>query len=293
MEGWLDDFECKLAEHLHPSEPCFDDFISPMINFVFFEDPRTLTEARAVYVYHTTPNPVGNLGGTGVPGGNIELFAVQVRAALNERLSVTATKDGFIFADIDPGPLDGLLNDGWADINLGLKYNLVRDPEAGFLLSTGLWYELPIGSTRALQAVGDGEFYGYLTAGKRYHDGCVHFLTSLGYRLPANHKVQTSSLQWSTHTDFKLTETLYFLSESAWWHWTDSADVGLPLGVAGQDLFNLPSTNVSDRNLITKAFGLKYKPNRNVETGVSYEFPLTDFQDVINDRWQFEFILRY
>ena len=51
----------KLFGCLKPSDHCFDDFISPMINFVFFEDPRTLTELRPIYVKHTLPNQVGTV----------------------------------------------------------------------------------------------------------------------------------------------------------------------------------------------------------------------------------------
>jgi len=38
---------------------------------------------------------------------------------------------------------------------------------------------------------------------------------------------------------------------------------------------------------------MKWKPNRNAEFGLAYEYPLTDFQDVIEGRIQTEMILRY
>ena len=81
--------EMKLLGCLKPSDHCFDDFISPMINFVFFEDPRTLTEVRPIYVYHQTPDRVGTLG---VPGGDIHLWAMQIRLALTERLNIRRNK---------------------------------------------------------------------------------------------------------------------------------------------------------------------------------------------------------
>jgi hypothetical protein len=89
-----------------------------------------------------------------------------------------------------------------------------------------------------------------------------------------------------------LTDRVYFVSEAAWWHWVSSADTGLPLGVAGQDLFNLSATNVAGNDLITKNFGFKYKPSRHTEMGFAYEFPLTGRHDVIKDRLQFDLILR-
>ena len=95
------------------SDRCFSDFISPMTNPVFFEDPRTLTEARVIFLNHKTPPALGS--------DNVQLAAVQLRAALTDRLSFIATKDGFIFSQ------SPLLDDGWADVAAGLKYNLIHD----------------------------------------------------------------------------------------------------------------------------------------------------------------------
>ncbi|MCA9065758.1 MAG: hypothetical protein KDA96_21965, partial [Planctomycetaceae bacterium] len=45
---------------LHKSDHCFDEFISPITNPIFFEDPRTLTEARLIYVNHSLPAALGS-----------------------------------------------------------------------------------------------------------------------------------------------------------------------------------------------------------------------------------------
>ena len=99
---WLDDvLGGKSCGLLKPSDHCFDDFISPMTNPVFFEDPRTLTEARFIFINHSVP---GNLF-----GNEAQLYALQMRAALTENLSLIATKDGFIVSE------NPLVGDGWAD----------------------------------------------------------------------------------------------------------------------------------------------------------------------------------
>jgi len=280
----------SLGNLIKPSDHCFDDFISPMSNFVFFEDPRTLTEARAIFFDHKLPNRVGDLN---LPGGNVQLYAIQLRFALTERLSVIAVKDGFVVADMNGGPLDTLLNDGWADVTAGLKYNLLRDTQAGSLLSAGFTYELPIGSQRTLQDIGDGEFHLFASAGQRLWDGLGHYLGTVGMRLPLDDSVQTTSIHWSNHVDVMLTEKVYAFTEFVWWHWTESADSGLPLGVGGHDVFNLSSTNVAGNDLVTQSVGLKYKANGNSELGLAYEFPLTGNRDILSNRIQAELILRY
>jgi hypothetical protein len=83
------------------------------------------------------------------------------------------------------------------------------------------------------------------------------------------------------------------ITEFAWWHWVDGADGGAPIGVAGQDLFNLPFSDVKGNDLVTQNVGLKFKPSGKREYGLAYEFPLTGFKDVIDSRLQAEMIFRY
>jgi hypothetical protein len=260
-----------------------------MINFVFFEDPRAVTELRPIFVHHWVPEVIGN----GIPaGGEIDLYALQFRIRLTDRLSLIAVKDGFI-VDQTQGALDTLLGDGWADVTAGLKYSLLADPVQGTLAAMGMTYEIPVGSTRALQDIGDGEFHFFFTGGQRLLNGMMHALSSVGYRQPVDDEVQTSAIHWSNHVDFRITQQAYLFTEFAWWHWTDDAEVGLPLGVAGQDLFNLSSTNIAGNDLLTQNVGMKFKPNPSTELGVAYEFPLTTFKDVIESRLMVDLILRY
>ena len=271
------------------SDHCFDDFISPMINFVFFEDPRTVTELRPIYVSHWVPNTIGN--GT-TAGGNVHLFAAQFRIALTDRLSLIAVKDGFIL-DNTEGALDTLIDDGWADVSAGLKYNFLRNRSTGTLASAGFTYEIPMGSDRALQSVADGEFHMFLTMGQRLFCGNAHFLSSFGYRLPVDNDLQATSVHWSNHFDVRLTERTYVFTEVAWWHWTENATSGAALGLAGHDLFNLSASDVAGNDLVTQNVGMKYKPCGNFEAGIAYEFPLTDFEDLLSSRLQLECIFRY
>ncbi len=131
---------------IEPSDHCFDDFISPMINFVYFEDPRTLTELRPIFLSHQVPD---TLAGGNTAGGSIQLYALQFRLALSERLSLIAVKDGYIVDNTDGDLGTLLLNSGWANVTAGLKYNLIRDTCRGTLASAGFTYEIPLGSEGA------------------------------------------------------------------------------------------------------------------------------------------------
>jgi hypothetical protein len=174
-----------------PSDHRFDNFISPMTNPVFFEDPRTLTEARFIFFNHVIPLTAG--------GGKAQLIAMQLRAALTDRLSIVAAKDGFITTT------HPIVDDGWADVYVGLKYNLWADPCAQRLLSIGASYELPIGSSSAFQANGDGEFHLYLTGGTQI-GAKSHWLSAGGVRLPVDRNDNSQSFYWSNHVDPNVAE---------------------------------------------------------------------------------------
>jgi hypothetical protein len=53
-------------------------------------------------------------------GGDVQIYAVQFEVALNDRLSIVATKDGYVDINPDTEPLwsdEG----GWANLAAGVK----------------------------------------------------------------------------------------------------------------------------------------------------------------------------
>ena len=273
-----ENFFARLTSLLKPGTPCYDNFISPMTNPVYFEDPRTLTEARAIFIHNQIPGAAG--------GGDLQLFALQIRAALTDKLSLIATKDGYVTSD------NPLIEDGWADVALGLKYNLYSDPHKQRLLSAGLTFEFPWGSTQTLQGNGDGMFDIFVSAGTEF--GCgYHYLTTTGFLLPADSSVESQMWFWSHHVDHRIgCSKFYWLGEANMYHYLKSGSAGID-GVEGGDLWSLNSTGVAGSTIVTGALGLKYKPSRNMEVGFAWETPLTKNKDVIDNRITADIIFRY
>lgn len=256
----------------------FDNFISPMSNPVFFEDPRMLTEARFIFANHHLPDVLG--------GDNAQLYALQVRARLTDNLSFIATKDGY-FVSQSP-----ILDDGWADIAAGLKLSLFTDPDSQMLLSTGFTFEIPSGNRKTLQGTGDGEFNLFLTGGALLLDS-VHWVSTGGIRLPCDSTDENQLSYWSNHFDYQFGDSgLYAFSEWNWYHWIkDGGRFPAPFG--GLDVINLGGVGIANQNVVTSAVGVKYKPAANMEIGVYYEFPVTSKKDIIQDRVGFDLIVRY
>jgi hypothetical protein len=267
----------RLTSFIKPSDHCFDDFISPMTNPTHFEDPRTLTEARFIYLRHKVPQAAGS--------GTINLYGLQLRAALTDRLSVIATQDGYIDST------NPLVDNGWADLSAGLKYNLFRDPVGQGLLSVGGTFDMTNGSQRSLQGNGDGVFNFFVSGAQKLND-VAHYMGAFGVRLPNDTAAETSLMYWSHHIDRKVTNRLYLLAEANWYHWLDSGAGGIP-GVEGGDLFNLGSTNVTGNDIVTTAVGMKFKPSGHQEIGLAFEFPVTERRDVLDNRLTFDWIIRY
>jgi hypothetical protein len=261
-----------------PSDHAFDDFISPMTNPLFFEDPRNLTEARAIFANHRVPLAVG--------GGDIRVYALQLRARLSENVSLIATKDGYIDSS------NPVINDGWADLAAGLKFNLLVDTCSQRLLSGGFTMALPTGEARAFQGNGDGELHLFLSGARKI--GCrSHWLSAAGIRVPMNPTDESTSSYWSNHLDYQVSRGIYLFTEANWYHWLRSGRDGAINGIEGLDFFNLGSPGVAGNDIVTSSAGVKLKPGAHSEIGVAFEFPLTERRDVIDNRLTVDWIIRY
>ena len=276
--GTMSGDNSKLFGLIAPSDHGFSNFISPMTNPVYFEDPRTLTEARLIFANHNIPTSLG--------GGAVQVIAMQVRAALTENLSIIATKDGFVFSE------NPLMSNGFLDVNAGLKYNLYKNYDSQSIVSTGFTFGVPVGSHQTLQGKGNGEFNMFLSGGQQIGDNW-HVLSTFGARIPADNNGYTESTYFSNHLDRKLGNSgFYVFTEANWYHWLSNG-TQFPAPVEGVDLFNLGSTNVLGHDIVTGAYGVKYKPNQHLEAGLAYEIPYTERHDILQNRLTADLIIRF
>lgn len=265
------------------SDHAFDDFITPTTNPIFFEDPRSLTEVRFLFLHNNLPA----FPGAGINKSNsLQLYTAQARVRLTERLSLIATKAGFIYSQ------SPLIEEGFADVAAGLKYNFYRDPVAGRLFSGGFTYEIPLGTEASQQGNGDGEFNFFLTGATRFGKR-MHFVTAGGLREPIDTLAENRLWYWSSHIDYRVASLpLYAFTEGTWYHYASSGNA-FSSSVEGLDLLNLGSPGVTGNDIVTRAVGLKYKPRNDVELGGAYEIPITSRQGIMLERWTFDAIFRY
>jgi hypothetical protein len=273
------------------SDHAFDGFISPVTNPFFFEDPRALTEVRPIFIYQHVPNHTPIFG-----GADIEFFGLQARAALTERLSLVLSKLGWVWAEVhEPAP-GFASHTGFAEVQLGPQYTIIRNEKSGTLLALGVNFDIPAGPHKVWQDTGNLSISPYLSFGQGFClpiVGNLHFLNTTGYNFSTNN--QRSEFFYSSfHLDWDVADwhRFYPLVELNWFSYT-SGGHGPPLGFEGTDLFNFGATGVSGHNDLSIAVGARYKFTECVQFGAAAEFPLIGSHDLSNFRLTVDMIFRY
>ena len=257
-----------------------DKAIEPVTNPLFFEDPLIHSEIRPLAIWHNIDKSFA----TG--GGDVRVFAAQIRYAVNDRLAIIATKDGYI--DLDPKL--GQSHEGWADLAAGVKYALIDNQEKQLTVTPGLKIELPTGNTRVFQGNGSGEWDVFVSAIKGFDN--FHLLGSFGARVPNDFDKETASLHYSVQADYYLCKWFIpFVSGNG--QTVLSEGKGLPLDVEGFDLINFGSSQAKGETQIVLGTGFRSRLLANLDFGFGYEFGVTSPKGLFGDRYTVDFVFRF
>jgi hypothetical protein len=273
----------------------FETFVSPVSNPLFFEDPRSSTELRPIFMYQRIPGKtrtITNLatGNTSIfSGGNIEYFGLQGRLAFNERFSIVLHNLGGIGAQPDGTGTEFGNYVGFAQIQLGPKFTFYRDDMTGTIMALGLNFEIPVGSSQLAQDTGSGAVTPYFSLAQQFAQNW-HFMGTFGYRFSFDDE-RTSSFFTSLHLDYGFYGRVYPLVEMNWYHYVTNGNARAA-DFEGQDLFNFGSNNAQG-DVLTLAAGVRFKFTENVLAGIVYEFPLLNRDDLLSYRITADMIFRY
>jgi hypothetical protein len=287
---------CALAIHVARAESPADDWkahtISPVANPIYFEDPQIDSEVHPVFFDHGLPNTFHFKGGTVPLGGDIKVFAAQLRYALTDRLALIATKDGYIMSQ----PNNTLKHTyGWAGLTAGLKYAVVDDKADEFILTPGLTIELPTGGQGVFQTRGAGLWNAFASAEKGYGD--FHITGNLGFLIPDDFSKQTAQAHYSLQMDYYACQ--YFIPFVVGNAYTvlSSANNQLlgvvPLNTEFNDLSDFGSTGASGRTQAILGAGLRSRVLKNLDLGFACEYGVTNPQGIFKDRFTVDFIWRF
>lgn len=252
--------------------------IDPVTQPTLFETPVVDTQVRPMHMVHNLPSD------SVFSGGTVNVTAVQARYAVDERLAVIATKDGYIDLDPDAGSHES----GLADIAAGVKYVVVDDPASGLLVTPGAVFEFDSGDHDVFQGNGDGLLRAFVSAGLDREEW--NFLGNVGLNLPLDTDEESTSLDWHAHASYAVTPELYPLAEINGITWIADGDA-TPFDFEGGDLINL-GANDGSGTVVSGALGARYLFSESLAIGAAYEVPLTSREDLLDERFTVDLVWR-
>jgi hypothetical protein len=301
------------------AEDPFADFVSPVTNPTNFEDPRSTTEFRPIYMYHKISREFAQ--SSGVNGGDSHIMLIQGRVAMSERFSLILSKAGYVWlrpkAEV-PGILEQ--KDGWANTAFGMKYAVLRDAYQRAIGTIGLRYEAPSGTDGVLQGKvfpntitdasgnvvvksvrGDGVMNPFLSAA--WGPSKLHLMGYAGWRIPIN-GVDSTFFDFSVHADYRVYTPIGFLYPLIELNWIQTLDGGRRVNSSeeGFDFFNFGSRRAGGNGVVTLAAGARMRLAErvpvmnqrflNIDLGAAFEAPVTAREDFMDWRVTSDLIFR-
>ncbi|MCP3915769.1 MAG: hypothetical protein GY711_09455 [bacterium] len=254
--------------------------IDPVSSPVTFETPVVHTTVKPVFIDQSFPDD--SIFG----GGGFQVLALQLRWAVTDRLGIIATKDGYIDLEPDVGEDE----DGFADLGAGVKYAVIDDRESGLIVTPGLIFETTSGDEEVFQGNGDGIVRPFLSAG--LDRDRWNFLGSVAYSHPLDDDEEAASYDYHLHVSYEATADFFPLAEVNGITYTGDANA-LPVDFEGGDLINLGADDVSGNTVVTGAIGARYRVKERFFFGLSYEWPLTSREDLMDERFTFDVVILF
>ena len=271
------------------SDHAFDALVSPVTSPFTFEDPRTSTEVRGLFLYQKVPDAQPNFR-----GGSAWFAGAQVRLALSERFSLVLSKLGA--ASLDPKAATPFATGtGLSELWVGPKYLLVRDEEHGTLLAAGATVQIPVGSGRAFQDTGSLSVAPYLSLAHPFLKsswGVFNGTANGGYSFSVN-RSRSDGFYVNGHLDFDVgnKHRFYPLAELSYTQTTTEGRERPVIQGEGRDLFNAGGRGKG--GLLTGAVGGRVKLTKSLDLGAAFEVPLAGGKDFFGYRVTADLVWRY
>jgi len=253
--------------------------IAPVANPLYFEDAIIRSEIRPIYAYHRIDS------GFVTKGGTADVYALQLRWAVTDRLAIIATKDGYM--DLHT---PGIGNpNGWLNVAAGLKYALIDDKANQFILTPGFTFEIPLGSSQVFQGDGNGEWNAFVSAEKGF--GKFHVLANLGIRVP-NDSAFSTEIHYSLQADYFVCRYFIpFVVANGYNPVSNGNRIGLTS--EGYDVINFGSSKAKGSTQLTVGGGFRSRLLDNVDLGIAYEKAVVAPNGLTDDRFTVDFCIRF
>jgi hypothetical protein len=274
------------------SDHAFDIFASPVTNPFYFQDPRSLTQIKPLFLYQQVPgrNPA-------FLGGDIWWAGVTGSVAINDMISVVINKLGFIGFHPETTAYGINRASGFSEFSFGPQFTFFRCESTKTVLAAGLLFDLAVGSNDLQQSNGDLSLVPYFSAAQNFGKtdyGSFNNMTTLGYSFSTDHE-RNDFFYWSNHIDFDVMNLnkIFPMVELNWFHTTNNGNSKRFFGFDGSDLVNFGAGGAAGLNDLSIAVGARYKFTEWLQAGAAIEFPLVNQRDLLDYRLVFDVIIRY
>lgn len=192
--------EMRETTSVHTHDP-FARAIRPITNPTLFDLAIPRTQLHPIFIHQNLPSSINTTLGRVPLDGDVQIYALQLEYALSDRFSLIAAKDGYI--DFNP---DDVLSEetGFANLAAGFKWAFLYKPEERLALSFLTQIELPTGNSDVFQGTGDGALIPSMALLKLYDR--FQFAETLGVHLPFDSDEESTTLFYSAHLSYALTE---------------------------------------------------------------------------------------
>lgn len=261
--------------------------ISPVTNPIYFEDPAIRSEVRPIYMHHKIHS------GFATGEADVDVYALQFRWAITERLAFIATKDGYV--DTDIGAFGN--PSGWADISAGLKYAFIDNRASEFIFTGGFTFEIPLGDDDVFQGNGDGVLNLFVSTAKGY--GKLHLTGQAGVCIPFDGDEESAILDFNGMIDCRAHQYFQPYVAVHGLHVIDSGNgssfggVGAAVNTEGYDLINFGAPQADGETHVTVAAGFRTHLSPNFNLGFGYEWAATSPEGLFDDRITVDAIWRF
>ncbi len=257
-----------------------DHTISPVSDPILFEDAIIRTEIRPVAGFQRIDDDFIT------QGGDLQIYGIQLRYAVTDRLALIGTKGGYMEVQPEVGPDLG----GWANVSVGAKYALIDDKDNAFILTPGLTYDIPLGEEEIFNGTGDGIFNAFVSTQKGFGD--FHIQANAGLLIPVDDEANSTILHYHLQADYYVCR-LFIPFVVAHGYSVVSEGNAIPLGSEGYDIVNFGSSRADSVTQVVVGAGFRSRLTDSVDFGFAYEKAVATPEGLLDDRFTVDFSIRF
>lgn len=257
-----------------------DSTLNPVLDPIAFEDAIIRSEIRPVFGFqHMADDFI-------TQGGDIQVYGVQLRWAATDRLAFMLTKGGYNVVKPGAGPE----LHGWGDLQFGAKYALIDDPAKQFIFTGGVLLEIPTGEEEVFQGQGSGIWNVFIASEKGF--GKFHLLGNVGIMVPNDTDANSTQMHYHLQADYRVCRWFHpFIAANGYTVLKDGN--GLPINTEGYDLVNFGSSAASGSTQLTLGGGFRTHLTEWLDFGFGYQKAAVKPYGLLDDRYTFDFVIRF